>query len=201
MRTIDNIKTDKKEWKKLILKNPKFLIFKHNHISNLFSLLSHKGIKASETFEFVKSYPDLMLANRHNVLLYKLSLFDKLQINKSTVKNLVKAYPFILLKSYNSFIDKVSYFSKELKLNIEEIDIYPIIYVYDLKRDIIPRCEMMKRANKWLPFKEAFSMSLEDLAKKLTISTEGLNSLNTGSENSPVYEREMLFKYSKYHTI
>jgi hypothetical protein len=154
------------------------------------------GIKTKETFELVKVYPDLLLANRYNILKKKLLLFQDLQMNKSTIKNLIKNYPFILLKSYNSFIDKVFYFSKELNMNIEEIDIYPLIYLYDLNRDIKPRCELMKKMKKCIPFKEAFSMSVEDLANKLGAS----NPASVG-DSGPLYERDLLFRYSKYYTI
>lgn len=158
--------------------------------------MSQIGLKAKETFEFVKIYPDLLLANRYNILRKKLLLFGDLQMNKTTIRNLIKNYPFILLKSYNSFIDKVFYFSKELNMNIEEIDIYPLIYLYDLNRDIKPRCELMKKMNKWISFKEAFSMSVEDLAKKL-----GTGSPDNITDSAPLYERDLLFRYSKYFTI
>lgn len=165
-------------------------------MKNVFALMSKIGLKSKETFEFVKIYPDLLLANRYNILQKKLLLFSDLQMNKSTIKSLIKTYPFILLKSYNSFIDKVFYFSKELNMNIEEVDIYPLIFLYDLKRDIKPRCEMMKKINKWIPFKEAFSMSVEDLAIKL-----GASSVEKIGDSAPLYERDLLFRYSKYLTI
>jgi hypothetical protein len=119
-------------------------------------------------------------------------------MNNATIEKLIRTYPFILLKTYNSFVEKVFYFNKELKMNIEEVDIYPIIYIFDLNRDIIPRVNLMKKNNQWLPFKEAFSMSLEELAQKL-------NSKETISTNfdasAPLYERDLLFRYSKYSTI
>jgi hypothetical protein len=165
-------------------------------MKNVFALLSQMGLKSKDTFEFVKIYPDLLLANRYNILQKKLLLFGDLQMNKSTIKSLIKTYPFILLKSYNSFIDKVFYFSKELNMNIEEVDIYPLIFLYDLKRDIKPRCEIMKKMNKWIPFKEAFSISVEDLAIKL-----GAGSVEEIENSAPLYERDLLFRYSKYLTI
>jgi hypothetical protein len=195
-RLIDSFNTERKEWREVIERNPNIFIFKHTQLKNVFSILSQLGIKAKETFEFVKIYPDLLIANRYNILKKKLLLFGDLQMNKSTIKNLIKSYPFILLKSYNSFIDKVFYFSKELNMNIEEIDIYPLIYLYDLNRDIKPRCEMMKQMKKWIPFKEAFSMSVEDLAKKLG----AVNPTSVG-DSGPLYERDLLFRYSKYYTI
>jgi len=81
-------------------------------------------------------------------------------------------------------------------MNIEEIDIYPLIYLYDLKRDIKPRCELMKKMNNWIPFKEAFSMSVEDLAKRLGT----VNNINV-DDSAPLFERDLLFRYSKYYTI
>jgi hypothetical protein len=83
-------------------------------------------------------------------------------------------------------------------MNIEEIDIYPLIYLYDLNRDIKPRCELMKNMNKWITFKEAFSMSVEDLAKRLGT----VNNVNVvDSTSAPLFERDLLFRYSKYYTI
>ena len=181
----------------MIEQNPKVFLFKQTQLTNVVSLLTKQGLKSKEVFEFIKEYPDLLLANRYSLLKNKLELFEQLKMNRDTVKNLVLTYPFILLKSYNSFINKVFYFNKELRMDIEEIDIYPLIYAYNLNRDIKPRCELMKKYNKWLPFSEAFSMSVEDLAKKLGEENYQVQS----DSGSPLYERDLLFRYSKYLTI
>jgi hypothetical protein len=161
------------------------------------SLLNKKGIKPNETIKFIADYPDLLLANRYSMLRKKLDLFKELKMNNDTIKNLVRTYPFILLKSYNSFINKVFYFSKEHKKDVEDIEIYPLIYVFNLNKDIRPRCEMMKKTGKWIPLNEAFSMSVEDLAQKLGLDKKEIPSY----EDSSLHERDLLFKYSKYITI
>ena len=196
-KTADRLKFNRQEWRKVIEQNPKVFLFKHTQVTNVVVLLTQQGLKGQEVFEFIKEYPDLLLANRYSLLKNKLALFEQLKMNKDTQRNLIKSYPFILLKSYNSFINKVFYFNKELKMDIEEVDIYPLIYTFNLNRDIKPRCELMKKYNKWLPFSEAFSMSVEDLAKKL-----GEENVEVSKEDgSPLYERDLLFRYSKYLTI
>jgi hypothetical protein len=66
-----------------------------------------------------------------------------------------------------------------------------------LNRDIRPRCELMKKHNKWLPMSEAFSMSVEELADKLGIDRKEIKVEPIG----PLYERDLLFRYSKYITL
>jgi hypothetical protein len=196
-RVVDNYKLDKKEWFEVVKKNPKVFLFRHSQINNIMNNLSEYKIKPKETFEFIKQYPDLLLINRHNLLIKKLELFQTLGMNKATIRNLIKTYPFILLKSYNSFINKVLYFTYELDMRIEDIDIYPIILVYNLERDIKPRCNLMKKYNKWIPFKEAFSMTPEEFAKKINISPSEF----IEGDPSPLFERDLMFRYSKYYTI
>jgi hypothetical protein len=115
-------------------------------------------------------------------------------MSKMTVKNFIQRYPFILVKSYNSFIKKVVYFS-ELGFKIENIDIYPLIYAFNLATDIKPRCEVMKMQNKWIPFNEAFSISPTEFQSKLGVSSQEYENLK---EASPLHERDLMFRYSKY---
>lgn len=193
------MKFDRKEWRALIEKDPRVYLFRHTQMTNVVSLLRYHGVSNKEAFEIIKQYPDFLLANRYDLLRKKFALFNQLKLNKSTIRNLIKLYPFIMLKSYNSFVNKVFYFHQELKMDIEDIDIYPLIYVYNLQKDIKPRCELMKKYNKWLPFNEAFSMSIEDLAEKLNVKAE--DKAIKPSDASPLQERDLLFRYSKYHTI
>ncbi len=196
-KTSDRMKFDRKVWRGIIERNPKVFLFKDTQITNVVSCLTSKGLSSKEILQFMNDYPDLLLANRYSMLKEKMLLFDALKMNKDTVKSLVRAYPFILLKSYNSFINKVFYFSKELKKDIEETDIYPLIYTFNLNKDIKPRCELMKKYDKWIPLNEAFSMSVEELAAKLEVDVKEI----TKEEDSPLNERDLLFKYSKYLTI
>jgi hypothetical protein len=191
------MKLDRKEWREIIKANPKVFLFRHTQLTNVVSQLTKYGLKAKEVFEIIKVYPDLLLANRYSMLRKKLELFEQLKMNKDTIRNLIREYPFILLKSYNSFINKVFYFNKELKKDIEDIDIYPLIYCYSLKDDIKPRCEIMKKANKWLPFAEAFSITVDQLAEKLGVDKKDIIS----TEDKGLFERDLMFRYSKYITI
>jgi hypothetical protein len=127
----------------------------------------------------------------------KFGLFTELGINKKTVKTLLLKYPFVLVKSYNSFIKKILYFN-QIGLKIENIDIYPLIYVFNLATDIKPRCEVMRKYNKWLPFKEAFSISPEEFQKRMGISNQEYEGF---TEPSPLQERDLMFRYSKYLLI
>lgn len=191
------MKFDRKEWREIIQRNPKVFLFRHTQLTNVVSQLTKYGLKAKEVFEIIKVYPDLLLANRYSMLKKKLELFEQLKMNKDTIKNLIKEYPFILLKSYNSFINKVFYFNKEIKIEIEDLDIYPMIYCYSLKNDIKPRCELMKKANKSIPYSEAFSMTLDQLAEKLGVDKKDI----AGAEDKGLFERDLMFRYSKYITI
>jgi len=191
------MKLDRKEWRQIIEKDPRVFIFRYTQLINIEKLLSNYGIRKTEIFEFIKQYPDLLMANRYDLLRKKLQLLEELKLNKTTIKNLIKSYPFILLKSYNSFVNKVFYFNNELRMDIEDIDIYPLIYVFNLERDIKPRCELMKKYNTWLPFSQVFSLSMPELAEKLGAKQEEISLQGTPLSN----ERDLLFKYSKYHTI
>lgn len=190
------MKINRQDFREIIEKNCKVFLFRHTQVTNVVTLLTKQGLRTKEVFNILKEYPDLLLANRYDLLRQKLQLFAELRINQSSIKNLVLNYPFILLKSYNSFINKVFYFKKELKMDIETIDIYPLIYVYNLERDIKPRCELMKKYNNWLPFSEAFAMTVDELALKL-----GANQTEVTKVDDFNYERDLLFRYSKYVTI
>lgn len=94
---------------------------------------------------------------------------------------------------------KILYFNKELEKNILDLEIFPIIFVFNFQKDIKPRCELMRRYNKWISFKEAFALPAEDFVNKVGGSIEEFNSL---IENpSPLYERDLLYKYNKYYGI
>jgi hypothetical protein len=82
-------------------------------------------------------------------------------------------------------------------MKIENTDIYPIIYVFNLETDIKPRCEIMKKYNKWIPFKEAFSLPLDQFAEKMGVKKSEVDSLTSPSM---LHERDIFFRYSKYLT-
>jgi hypothetical protein len=187
---------DKQEVKELIKRDPKFLIFKSTQFDNVIKHLNSLDIKPAQIFEMIKQYPDILLSNRYSILEKKLELFNDLNLNKATIRNLIKRYPFILLKSYNSFVKKVLYFN-DMGMKIESTDIYPLIYVFNLDTDIKPRCEIMKKYNKWIPFKEAFSLTADQFAEKM-----GVNKSEFDSYASPslLHERDVFFRYSKYLT-
>ncbi len=155
-------------------------------------------IRAGETFDLIEKYPELLLSNRYSLLRKKLALLNELIPQKSTVRTLIKMYPFILLKSYNSFIKKILYFNKELEKNILDLDIFPIIFVFNFNRDIKPRCELMRKYNTWIPMKEAFGLNPEEFVKKIGGSIQEYNSF---VESSPMYERDLLYRYNKYYGI
>ncbi len=187
----NNLKWDKKEFYDFIIQNPKVFLFKHTQIINVISLITQYKIKSSEVFEILKKYPDLLIANRYSMLEKKLELFDLLKLRKSTIRNLIKTYPFILLKSYNSFVNKVYYFKNDLGIHIEDIEIYPIIFVFNLNKDIKPRCELMKKYNKWIPFKEVFSLTPEEFINRIGAKKEDYVEYESG----PLHERDIMFRY------
>ena len=141
----------------------------------------------------------MILSNRHSLLNKKLKLLDELVPQKSTVRTLIRMYPFILLKSYNSFVRKILYFNKELEKNILELEIFPIIFVFNFNKDIKPRCELMRKYNKWIPFKSAFSLTPEDFVQKIGVDLKEYESFK--EDSSPLYERDLLYRYNKYHGI
>ncbi len=220
------MKFPQNEWLEVIKTNPRVFLFKYTQIKNIQKFLFKYNICNNELFKIIKEYPDLLIANRYDMLRRKLALFEDLKINSVTIGNLIKAYPFVLLKSYNSFINKVYYFHKELKMDIEKIDIYPLIYVYNLERDIKPRCGLMKEYNVWVKFSEAFSMSVDELEVRLreigdvdkdkdnnnnnnrndVDKDNNRNDVDRDREEKAVpkavaNERDLLFRYNKYHTI
>lgn len=189
----------KEEFIQFIERDSKLFLFKSSHFKNIFSYLKKYDIKAGETFNIIKRHPELIFANRHSLLRKKLQLLDDLITQKSTMRSLIKLYPFLLLKSYNSFVKKILYFNKELEKNILDLDIFPIIFVFNFQQDIKPRCQLMRRYNKWIPFKEAFALPVEDFVNQVGGTIEEFNSL---IENpSPLYERDLLYKYNKYYGI
>jgi hypothetical protein len=173
-------------------------LFRYSQINNVVDLLRKYDLKYNEILQLIKDYPDLLISNRYSILKQKIDLFDQLNMEKSTVRNLIRNFPFIILKSYNSFIRKILYF-KNLQINITEMDIYPVIFVYNLNRDIKPRCELMKKHNKWIPFKEAFALSPDEFCKRLSVERKEFDELY--HDSSPLFERDLTFRYSKYLTI
>jgi len=188
----------KEEFKIFIERDSKLFLFKSSHFKNIFSFLKMYDIRAGETFDLIEKYPELLLSNRYSLLRKKLALLNELIPQKSTVRTLIKMYPFILLKSYNSFIKKILYFNKELEKNILDLDIFPIIFVFNFNRDIKPRCELMRKYNTWIPMKEAFGLNPEEFVKKIGGSIQEYNSF---VESSPMYERDLLYRYNKYYGI
>lgn len=189
----------KEEFKEFIEKDSKLFLFKSSHFKNIFTFLKFYDIKAGETFNLMKKYPELILANRYSLLKKKLNLLNELIPQKSTLRTLIKMYPFMLLKSYNSFIKKILYFNKELEKNILELDIFPIIFVFNFHKDIKPRCELMRKYNNWIPLKEAFALNSEDFVKQIGGSIEEYNSFV--EDSSPLYERDLLYRYNKFYGI
>lgn len=199
MKAIVTFGLKKEEFREFIEKDPKLFLFRSSHFKNIFLYLKKFDIKAGETFNILKKYPELVLANRHSLLMKKINLLNDLIPQKSTIRTLIKMYPFILLKSYNSFVRKILYFNKELEKNILELDIFPIIFVYNFQRDIKPRCELMRKYNNWIPLKEAFALPAEDFTKKIGASVDEYNSLV--EDSSPLYERDLLYRYNKFYGI
>ena len=199
MKAIVTFGLKKEEFREFIEKDPKLFLFKSSHFKNIFMYLKTFDIKASETFNILKKYPELVLANRHSLLMKKISLLNELIPQKSTIRTLIKMYPFILLKSYNSFVRKILYFNKELEKNILELDIFPMIFMFNFQRDIKPRCELMRKYNNWIPLKEAFALSAEEFTKKLGASIDEYNLLV--EDSSPLFERDLLYRYNKYYGI
>lgn len=199
MKSIVTFGLKKEEFREFIEKDPKLFLFRSSHFKNIFIFLKKYDIKASETFNLLKKYPELVLANRYSLLVRKINLLNELIPQKSTIRTLIKMYPFILLKSYNSFVKKILYFNKELEKNILDLDIFPMIFVFNFHRDIKPRCELMRRYNNWIPLKEAFGLSAEEFTKKIGASQEEYNSFV--EDSSPLYERDLLFRYNKFYGI
>jgi hypothetical protein len=199
MKAIETFGLKKEEFIEFIEKDPKLFLFRSSHFKNIFIFLKKFDIKASETFNILKVFPELVLANRHSLLIKKITLLNDLIPQKSTMRTLIKMYPFILLKSYNSFVRKILYFNKELEKNILDLDIFPIIFVFNFYRDIKPRCELMRKYNNWIPLKEAFALSTEEFTKKVGGSLEEYNSFV--EDSSPLYERDLLYRYNKYYGI
>lgn len=199
MKAIVTFGLKKEEFREFIEKDSKLFLFRSSHFKNIFMYLKRFDIKASETFNILKKYPELVLANRHSLLMKKINLLNELVPQKSTIRTLVKMYPFILLKSYNSFVKKILYFNKELEKNILELDIFPIIFIFNFQRDIKPRCELMRKYNNWIPLKEAFALPPEEFTKKIGASLDEYNSFV--EDSSPLHERDLLYRYNKYYGI
>lgn len=195
-KTLNTLGLDKQEFKNFFEKDSKLFLFKSSHFKIIFSSLKKYDIKSQEVFSMIKQYPEMLIANRESLLEKKLKLLDELIPQKSTMRTLLRMYPFILLKSYNSFVKKVLYFNKELEKNIIDLDIFPIIFVFNFNTEIKPRCELMRRLNSWMPFKEAFSLTPEEFTKKLNVDLIEFERLK--EDSSPLFERDLLFRYNKY---
>ncbi len=195
-KTLNTLGINKQEFINFFEKDPKLFLFKSTHFKIIFSSLKKYDIKSQEVFSIIKQYPEMLIANRESLLEKKLKLLDELIPQKSTMRTLIRMYPFILLKSYNSFVKKVLYFNKELEKNILDLDIFPIIFVFNFNTEIKPRCELMRRMNSWMPFKEAFSLTPEEFTKKLNVDLSEFEKLK--EDSSPLYERDLLFRYNKY---
>lgn len=187
---------NKEEFIEFFEKDSKLFLFRSTHFRIIFSALKKYDIKSKEVFQMIKEYPEMLIANRESLLEKKLKLLEELIPQKSTIRTLIRMYPFIILKSYNSFVKKILYFNKDLEKNILELDIFPIIFVFNFNTEIKPRCELMRRMNLWMPLKEAFSLSPEEFTKKLGVEIAEYEKLK--EDPSPLYERDLLYRYNKY---
>jgi hypothetical protein len=84
-------------------------------------------------------------------------------------------------------------------MNINEMEIFPVIFCYNLNTEIRPRIELMRSKNKFIPLKQAFSLDKKEFAKVINASEDDFNKLVR--DPAPQYERDLTFRYSKYLSI
>lgn len=127
-----------------------------------------------------------------------MQLLEKLNLENSTIRNLIRNFPFLLLKSYNSYVRKLQYL-KSVNMDLSEIDIFPVIFCFNLNSEIKPRIELMRTKNKYLPLKLVFAMDKTDFVNAINAKTEEYDKLV--QDPAPHFERDLTFRYSKYLSI
>lgn len=133
----------------LIELNPMLLLTSAEKMKMIFVSLKEKiGIDYPLTLDLIKACPDILFLNKNGLLEKKLDMLLKLNINRYTLKQLFKYFPFMLTRSFNSYIKKYEFIKEQgYKLDGEE-DLYPMILLFDYSTEIKPKLTILKNIEK-----------------------------------------------------
>ena len=128
----------------LVRLNPNILVTSGERLMLIFTTLKEKlGIDYYLTIHMITQCPDIMFLNKNGLLEKKVEILLKINIDRFTLKQLFKKYPFMLTKSFNSYLKKYD-FLKGLgyKLN-GDLNIYPLILLFDFNTEIKPKLTIL----------------------------------------------------------
>lgn len=183
----------------LIKLNPLILLTTASKFKMIFETLKEKiGIDYYVIVDIISKCPDILFINKNGLLEKKIDFLLKLNASRFVWKQFFKAYPFMLTKSFNSYIKKYEYLkSLGYKLN-GDFELYPLIYIFDFSKEIKPKLTIIKNIehkkrlqvekkritsfdsqenlseleNEVISISDAFSISKEEFCKKTGVSIE-----------------------------
>lgn len=143
--------------------NPCILIGSAEKFLDIFNLFREKiGLHYNQTLNILSKTPDIMLTNKNGLLEKKIDLLLKLSMNKYVIKQLVKSYPFILLRSFNSFIKKHEFLKNTIGYKLDgDLEVYPLILLFNFEKEIKPKITLLKK----------LEAKQEELRKKASIAS------------------------------
>lgn len=150
--------------------NPYMLCTSANNFKQLFSIFDEKlGIKPFTTLNIIRRCPDVVFCNRHKLLEKKIDLLLNMEMSKYVIRHLFKYYPFMITKSFNSYIKKYDFLKNDCKYKLkEDLEIYPLILIFDFETEIKPKLSLLKLIEQAIELKKAkellasFSASADD---------------------------------------
>ncbi len=184
----------------LIEFNPMLLLISAEKMKMIFISLKEKiGIDYHLTLHLINQCPDILFLNKNGLLEKKLDLLLKLNMDRFTLKQLFKNFPFMLTKSFNSYIKKYEFIKEQgYKLDGED-DMYPLILLFDYCTEIKPKLTILKNiekqilelkasenlatfstskrefTGKLISVSKAFSMSKDDFCNEVGVDTTEYN--------------------------
>lgn len=127
--------------------NPYMFFTSTDNLEMMFKVFKEKlGVDSHLAFYLIVRCPDILYLNTHNLFEKKIDLLLKLDMDRFQVKHLIKHYPFMLVKSFSSYIKKYSFIKNDCgyKLN-GDLDIYPLILIFDFNTEILPKLTILKK--------------------------------------------------------
>ena len=150
-----------------ISQNPYILINSYVGFKKVFELLEKElNINNIEVFSLMKQYPDLMIINKGGLFEKKLDLILKMEIDRVVLKSFIMEYPYVLLKSYNSYVKKYNLLKGKFKIltkkienldsidsneiskdssHFAELDLYPYILLFNYAKELKPKIYLLEK--------------------------------------------------------
>ena len=169
--------------------NPYYLLTSPSNFIEIFTIFKEKlRIDKHLALHIIKRCPDICFINKNKLLNEKIDLLMSMNIDNFTLKQLLKYYPFMLTKSFYSFIIKYEFLRNTCEYKLKgDLDIYPLVLIFDFHKEIKPKLTILKSIrdyHKQAELKQKFS----DFSQ-----SQGLNNI----ENQNYITEKRAFSISK----